>query len=83
MIKLRLVLIFVCGVVMGSAINTWYLFFMSFINPESSITFTTNQYHEQNVEFILFGLFIMGCIWLWYKRKAVKRYLTAKMKEQL
>lgn len=83
MIKLRFVLIFVGGVIIGSAINTWYLFFSSIISPEQSITFTTNQYHEGVYELILFGLFIMGCCWLWYKRKAVKRFVRMKAKEQL
>ena len=81
--KYRLALAFVVAMVIGSAVNLWFIFISSALNQDSTVTFTTNEFHEQNIEFVLLGLFIITCIWLYIRRNVVLRLFRWKLKEDL
>jgi hypothetical protein len=82
-IKYRLALAFVCAFIIGSAINIWYVWVMAALNEESTVTFTTNSFHEQLPEFVFLVFFFMVLAWLIFKRGELKRWYRMLDKAEL
>ena len=82
-IKFRLALAFVCAFIIGSAINIWYVWVMSALNEESTVTFTTNSFHEQLPEFVFLVFFFMVLAWLVHRREDIMRWVRVLDKAEL
>lgn len=55
-----LILAIMIGIVLNSAIT----FFIAYFSPGKAVFILVNKYGEANIEFILFCLIIVGCIYL-------------------